>query len=261
MPRQFRIPYLRTLTSRLSAPDTETHFMRFSIFRDISDPPENSHPILAIGSAYSKIYFWDLKRLEEYYHYTASIPAYLIATRPSPSYSTIFGLTSGSSTPNPSEPLLTTQPKRPPFLHPSRARGPRIKPTNANNTKAQNPSDGNNSFQLISSHALSRLREASPSASSIATSTTATDSNSHLSIPQPSNPPSTQTPTTRKDIETWDKKYAITDPLAKLLPHKEEVVKGLGFLGRQVAWSNGGEYCVVVGTMRASAVFQRWEKK
>jgi polycomb protein EED len=41
-------------------------------------------------------------------------------------------------------------------------------------------------------------------------------------------------------------------------PHKEEVVRGLEFTGRQVAWSTGGEWCVVVGSAAVVAIFERW---
>jgi polycomb protein EED len=30
-------------------------------------------------------------------------------------------------------------------------------------------------------------------------------------------------------------------------------------VGRQVAWSRGGEWCVVVGSVGTMAVFERWE--
>ena len=63
-----------------------------------------------------------------------------------------------------------------------------------------------------------------------------------------------------KSRELWAKKYDVGDPLNNIAPHKEEVVKGLSFLGRQVAWSANGEWCVVVGSSGVVAVFQRWGK-
>ena len=35
-------------------------------------------------------------------------------------------------------------------------------------------------------------------------------------------------------------------------------MQDLDFLGRQIAWSPGGEWCVVVGSMNCVAVLQRW---
>lgn len=61
-----------------------------------------------------------------------------------------------------------------------------------------------------------------------------------------------------KSKENWNKKYNISDAWTDLAPHKEEVVKGLDFTGRQVAWSTGGEWCVVVGSAGVLAVFERW---
>ena len=45
-----------------------------------------------------------------------------------------------------------------------------------------------------------------------------------------------------------------------LAPHREDVVKGIEFTGRQCAWSVGGEWCVVVGSAGALAIFERWGK-
>lgn len=59
--------------------------------------------------------------------------------------------------------------------------------------------------------------------------------------------------------ELWDSKYSMTDPSRELMAHHEEVVKGLEFVGRQVAWSRGGEWCVVAGSASFVAVFSRWD--
>lgn len=64
----------------------------------------------------------------------------------------------------------------------------------------------------------------------------------------------------QKSKELWDSKYNVGDSLRELKPHREEVVRGLEFVGRQVAWSVGGEWCVVVGSASVVAVFQRWTK-
>lgn len=53
----------------------------------------------------------------------------------------------------------------------------------------------------------------------------------------------------------------MTDPWRKLPSHKVAVVAGLEFTGRQLAFSTGGEWCVVVGSAGVLAVFERWRGK
>ena len=62
-----------------------------------------------------------------------------------------------------------------------------------------------------------------------------------------------------KSREVWAKRYGIEDAGRELQSHREEVVKGLTVTGRQVAWSRGGEWCVVVGSAGIVGVFERWE--
>lgn len=61
--------------------------------------------------------------------------------------------------------------------------------------------------------------------------------------------------------ENWAKKYDMTDAWADIAPHKDEVIRGLEFTGRQCAWSVGGEWCVVVGSAGVLAIFERWGGK
>jgi polycomb protein EED len=60
-----------------------------------------------------------------------------------------------------------------------------------------------------------------------------------------------------KSHENWTKKYYMGDALEPLEAHHTEVVKLLGFTGRQVAWSGDGEWCVVVGSAGVVALLQR----
>ncbi len=64
-----------------------------------------------------------------------------------------------------------------------------------------------------------------------------------------------------KSRSLWEKKYEMGDPLAELEAHQVETVKGLGFMGRQVAWSSDGQWCVVVGSAGVIGLLQRWEKE
>jgi polycomb protein EED len=51
------------------------------------------------------------------------------------------------------------------------------------------------------------------------------------------------------------------DSLLELEAHQIETVKGLGFMGRQIAWSSDGQWCIVVGNAGVIAILQRWEKE
>jgi len=59
----------------------------------------------------------------------------------------------------------------------------------------------------------------------------------------------------------WETKYEMGDPLKELEAHQVETVKGLGFMGRQIAWSSDGQWCVVVGSAGVIAILHRWEKE
>lgn len=61
-----------------------------------------------------------------------------------------------------------------------------------------------------------------------------------------------------KSLKGWVKRYEMGDPLVNLDAHKEEVVKGLGFTGRYIAWSRDGQWCVVVGSAGVFALLHRW---
>jgi polycomb protein EED len=57
------------------------------------------------------------------------------------------------------------------------------------------------------------------------------------------------------------RKYDIDDPNAKIMAHKVENIRTHSFTGRQVAWSPGGDWCVVVGSADVVAVLERWGTK
>ena len=101
---------------------------------------------------------------------------------------------------------------------------------------------------------LSHVRDASPT-----DSTSSHQTGSDGALPQ-SEERDREKEDRKKSRELWAKKYDMGDPLTNIAPHKEEVVKGLAFLGRQVAWSANGEWCVVVGSSGVIALFQRWGK-
>lgn len=63
-----------------------------------------------------------------------------------------------------------------------------------------------------------------------------------------------------RSMDRWAKKYQVGNTLRLIEAHKEEVVKGLGFTGRYIAWSRDGQWCVVVGSAGVFALLQRWGK-
>jgi polycomb protein EED len=60
-------------------------------------------------------------------------------------------------------------------------------------------------------------------------------------------------------LESWADKYSMDNPHKALQPHKIEF-SAANFVGRQAAWSPGGEWCVVVGSDNQAMVLQRWGK-
>lgn len=52
-------------------------------------------------------------------------------------------------------------------------------------------------------------------------------------------------------------KYSIRDPFRPLLAHSEMTIPKVTFAARQVAWSVGGEWMVVVGDQGMIAIFGR----
>ncbi|XWW95019.1 hypothetical protein V2A60_002969 [Cordyceps javanica] len=60
-------------------------------------------------------------------------------------------------------------------------------------------------------------------------------------------------------LESWAAKYSMEDPHEPVKAHRTES-SAATFVGRQAAWSPGGEWCVVVGSSNTTLVLQRWAK-
>lgn len=233
------LQYTRLL--EFSIPDSELMFMRFSLFP--GSPTAN--PVLAMCNASSKIFFWDLARLEEYYEYLTSL------------YST--------ETPNSTDSTSNLEPtinsgqdiQRPPFLIPYKTRnrgGPTVLHRVARDAS---PVESTSTDSLSNvTHSGQKHTFTSPTSdhsSAVDTSQAATNG-SHIIVPGLSAHDSA------KSLEIWAKRYSIGDPHGDIIAHKEEVVRGFEFVGRYIAWSNGGEWCVVVGSAGMIGVFERWQK-
>lgn len=64
----------------------------------------------------------------------------------------------------------------------------------------------------------------------------------------------------QETIDKWNGCYNISNPHKMVKPHRTESLTGPGFVGRQVAWSPDGCWCVVVGSRNHAVIFQRWAK-
>ncbi|KAK0619890.1 WD40-repeat-containing domain protein [Immersiella caudata] len=64
----------------------------------------------------------------------------------------------------------------------------------------------------------------------------------------------------QKTLSEWAELYDTTNLHRLIKPHKAVAVDG-AFVGRQVGWSPGGEWCVVVGNNNRALIYQRWAKE
>ncbi|OBT54495.1 hypothetical protein VE04_04188 [Pseudogymnoascus sp. 24MN13] len=75
---------------------------------------------------------------------------------------------------------------------------------------------------------------------------------------------STETFAAAIDIEAnrgaWDEKYATGNPWKSLKAHKIESIPRVTSVGRAVAWSEKGDFCVVAGSSGIISVLERWAK-
>jgi polycomb protein EED len=58
-------------------------------------------------------------------------------------------------------------------------------------------------------------------------------------------------------LESWASRYSTQNPQEPLRAHRTESSTA-NFVGRQAAWSPGGEWCVVVGSDNMTLILQRW---
>ncbi|KAK0388690.1 hypothetical protein NLU13_4933 [Sarocladium strictum] len=63
----------------------------------------------------------------------------------------------------------------------------------------------------------------------------------------------------QETLESWAGKYSLVDAATPLKAHKTES-SNKNIVGRQTAWSPGGDWCVVVGSSNSLMVLQRWAK-
>jgi len=262
---------LYTRHIQLSIPESHIMFTRFSLFPGTKKSEIARNPVVAFCNTNSKVFFFDLSRLENYWDVAPELPGPDGRIGPSSMCSnsnpisiseqksgtgSAFGHQKEEPDRDTKNKLIPTEhtPRAHPFLHPfqRRNRGGGTLGTGAG--------------------ALARLaRETSLSESTTGSEYTNQDeasqthSNSH-SNPQAQVSHSANATASRGKIdwtrsrEGWRAKYEMGDPLRELEPHQTEMVKGIKFVGRQVAWSNDGMWCVVVGSGGSIGVLGRWDR-
>ncbi|TRX93130.1 hypothetical protein FHL15_005998 [Xylaria flabelliformis] len=65
----------------------------------------------------------------------------------------------------------------------------------------------------------------------------------------------------QETLEAWEGKYDLTRVEEPVKAHAQSNITVKDFVGRQVAWSAHGDWCVVVGSKNLAIVLQRWPKK
>ncbi|KAK3940677.1 Polycomb protein eed-A [Diplogelasinospora grovesii] len=64
----------------------------------------------------------------------------------------------------------------------------------------------------------------------------------------------------QKTLAEWAERYDVSNAFGMLKPHRVVSIEG-NFVGRQIAWSPEGEWCVVVGNENRVLICQRWAQK
>lgn len=226
---------LYTRHLQLSIPESHIMFTRFSLFPGCKTGP-GRHPVVAFCNTNSKVFFWDFERFENYFDTQGSLPGADGVLAPGAgagyhgaSHSPVKGEKSEKGLTIPTD----NTPRAHPFLHPFQRR---------------NRGGGN----VGGAGALARLARET----SLSESTGSEHTNQDESFN--TNNAGKGKIDWARSREGWKAKYELSDPMTEMEPHHTEMVKGLKFTGRQVAWSNDGEWCVVVGSSGSIGVLGRW---
>ncbi|KAI0132708.1 WD domain-containing protein [Xylariales sp. AK1849] len=65
----------------------------------------------------------------------------------------------------------------------------------------------------------------------------------------------------QETVEDWESKYDMTRVDEAIKAHSKSTITIKDFIGRQVAWSPEGDWCVVVGSKNLAVIMNRWQKK
>ncbi|KAF2835213.1 WD40 repeat-like protein [Patellaria atrata CBS 101060] len=195
-------------------PNTEWYFMRFSLFHQ-----PFKRPLLAIGNAGSKIYFWDMQRLEE---------GETLQEREG----TVSRESSGNSLPPDTHAGVS---------YPSRVRAS-LKPGVARPVPKRK-----------ASYPYSAQARESSTASAASTNVGSEFSVSTSAPSRLSHPPPLARGSKGPKVDIG------ADPFWPIPPHKSFMMPKVQYTHRQVAWSVGGEWCVASGEQGMIGLYRRWE--
>ena len=63
-----------------------------------------------------------------------------------------------------------------------------------------------------------------------------------------------------RTLDWWESCYNMHNPSCRLKPHKQEsITPSRNVMGRKVAWSPGGQWCVMVGSGNSATLLRRWK--
>jgi polycomb protein EED len=65
----------------------------------------------------------------------------------------------------------------------------------------------------------------------------------------------------QETLGSWHSKYDLTRIDEAIRAHSQSTITIKDFIGRQVAWSPLGDWCVVVGSKNLAVVLARWQRK
>jgi polycomb protein EED len=65
----------------------------------------------------------------------------------------------------------------------------------------------------------------------------------------------------QETLDSWQSKYDLTRVDEAIKAHSQSTITIKDFIGRQVAWSPLGDWCVVVGSKNLAVILARWQKK
>ncbi|KAK9771284.1 hypothetical protein SCAR479_12017 [Seiridium cardinale] len=124
--------------------------------------------------------------------------------------------------------------------------------TPGRDTHAQRPSWLQPVIPRQKADAVSKLRDNAEDRDSLASGRTGSDVDPTSSLSNHYN---------QETLESWHNKYDVTRVDEAIRAHSQSAITIKDFIGRQVAWSPLGDWCVVVGSKNLAVILARWQRK
>ncbi|KAH6717246.1 WD40-repeat-containing domain protein [Leptodontidium sp. MPI-SDFR-AT-0119] len=266
----------------LSIPESHIMFTRFGLFPGHKKSELGRNPVIAFCNTNSKVFFFDLARLENYWDIADDLPGpdgRRVGSRGGGSSSSTCSHVNSVSLSEhghgskkedsdrdrdlKSKSIPTDQtPRAHPFLLPFQRRnrgGGTGAGALARLARETSLSESTGS-EYTNQDEASQAQSSSHNSTHNSTANSHSNSNSNLNANLSAAANGKGKIDWARSREGWSAKYEISDPLRELEPHHTEMVKGIKFVGRQVAWSNDGMWCVVVGSGGSIGVLGRWDR-